>query len=277
MQDRFVMEDNHQESYKMLVKDINPLSYKDVAEDWERNSSEWYHALVAIEDLPIVLAIPDLRIYAWCRCKLVADDGSEAHYHWHGLVHFQGRKRESWRRQSRRVGVNFSSAKNTFKKIICLDHAVGVLRYMTCKDGQRVGRRDGDGLVTHPHTHYSRQPIEVDHRHERSKRCAEVRDEISTKIAESIDFSKHPNWNVNELHDSETCLCNRGKKGKEKQAAANAKRRAYYKTEAGLETKRKYREKAEVKRKILNQLAMINVSKKAELCHEKIEQLIKLL
>ena len=138
-------------------------------------------------------------------------------------------------------------------------------------------RRDGDGLVTHPHTHYSRQPIEVDHRHERSKRCAEVRDKISTKIAESIDFSKHPNWNVNELHDSETCLCNRGKKGKEKQAAANAKRRAYYKTEAGLETKRKYREKAEVKRKILNQLAMINVSKKAELCHEKIEQLIKLL
>ena len=114
------MEDNNQESYKMLVKDINPLSYKDVAEDWQRNSSEWYHALVAIEDLLIVLAIPGLKIYAWCRCKLVADDGSEAHFHWHGLVHFQDRKRESWRRQSRRVGVKFSSAKNTFKKIICL-------------------------------------------------------------------------------------------------------------------------------------------------------------
>ena len=91
------MEDNHQESYKMLVKDINPLSYKDVAEDWQRNSSEWYHALVAIEDLPIVLAIPGLKIYAWCRCKLVADDGSEAHFHWHGLVHFKDRKHESWR------------------------------------------------------------------------------------------------------------------------------------------------------------------------------------
>ena len=92
---------------------------------------------------------------------------------------------------------------------------------------------------------------------------------------EFIDFSKHLNWNVNE----ETCLCNRGKKGKEKQAAANAKRRAYYyKTEAaGLETKKKYREKAEVKRKILNQLAMLNVSKKVELCHEKIEQLVKML
>ena len=166
MQERLAMEDKHQESYKMLVKHINPLSYKDVAEDWEKTSSEWYHALVAIEDLPIVLAIPGLKIYAWCRCKLVADDGSEAHFHWHGLVHFQDRKRESWRRHSRRVGVKFSSAKNTFKKIICLDHAVGVLRYMACKDGQRVGRRDGDGLVTHPHTHYSRQPIENDHRHE---------------------------------------------------------------------------------------------------------------
>ena len=104
-----------------------------------------------------------------------------------------------------------------------------------------------------------------------------MRDEISTKIADFIDFSKHLNWNANELHDSETCLCDRGKKGKEKQAAANAKRRAYYMTEAGLETKRKYREKAEVKQKILNQLTMLNVSKKAEPCHEKIEQLIKML
>ena len=63
----------------------------------------------------------------------------------------------------------------------------------------------------------------------------------------------------------------------EKQTAANTKRRAYYKTEAGLETKRKSREKAEVKQKILNQLAMLNGSKKAELCHEKIEQLVKML
>ena len=30
-----------------------------------------------------------------------------------------------------------------------LDHAVGVLRYMACKDEQRVGRRERDGLVTY--------------------------------------------------------------------------------------------------------------------------------
>ena len=65
--------------------------------------------------------------------------------------------------------------------------------------------------------------------------------------------------------------------GKEKRAAANERRRAYYKTDAGLETKRRYREKAAVKRQILNQLSMMNVSKKAHLCHEKIENLIKML
>ena len=77
----------------------------------------------------------------------MADDGSEAHFHWHGLVHFPKRKLQSWKMQSRRAGIKFSSSKNTFKKVICLDHAVGVLRYLACKDGQRVGRRDGDVLL----------------------------------------------------------------------------------------------------------------------------------
>ena len=85
------------------------------------------------------------------------------------------------------------------------------------------------------------------------------------------------NWTNNELHDRETCLCNRGCIGKDIRAAANEKRRAYYKTDAGLETKRRYREKADVKRRILNQLSMLNVSKKAHLCHEKIENLVKML
>ena len=271
------MEGKEENSYKQLVKDMNPLSYKNVAEDWEKNPKEWYHALVAIVDLPIILAIPELKIYAWCRCKLVADDGSEAHYHWHGLVHFPNRKLQSWKMQCRRAGVKLSSSKNTFKKIICLDHAVGVLRYMACKDGQRVGRRDGDGLVTHPHTHYSRQPISPLHRHERGKACGDVRDEISLKISDFIDLNAKSNWTNEKLHDEETCLCSRGKMEKAKKAEANEKRRAYYKTDAGLETKRKYKEKAAVKRQILDHLSMLNVSKKAHLCHEKIENLIKML
>ena len=84
-------------------------------------------------------------------------------------------------------------------------------------------------------------------------------------FSQFIDLVAKSNWSNIELHDKETCLCNRGKIGKEQKAVANEKRRAYYKTEAGIETKRKYREKVDVKRKILNQLAMLNVSKKAEL------------
>ena len=267
------------EAYKNLLRDakLETRSYEDVARDWEENSSEWFHALIAIEDLPIVLAIPDLRIYAWCRCKVVADDGSEAHFHWHALVHFTKATRESWRRRATRLGVRFASRKNTFKKIKCLDHAVGVLRYLACADGQKAGRRDGDGLRTHPHTHYSRQPIEEHHRHPRGKRCAPVREEISSSIASFLDLSTKSNWQTDALHDYETCRCDRGKAGKAKLAAANEKRRAFYKTEAGIATKKKYREKADVKRRIINELQMFTVSNKAQFSKERIENLVKLL
>ena len=87
-------------------------------------------------------------------------------------------------------------------------------------------------LVTHPHTHYARQPIDPLHRHGRGKVCGNVRHEISSNISQFIDLTAKSNWYNIELHDKETCLCNRGKIGKEKRAAANEKRRAYYKTDA---------------------------------------------
>ena len=266
-------------SYAKLIQTmgLKPLTYQEVANDWSSNQNEWYHAMIAIQDLPIVLAIPNFKIYAWCRCKVVADDGSEDHFHWHGLVHFTKCKRESWRKKAKRAGIKFSSSKNTFKKIFCLDHAVGVLRYISCGDGQRVGRRDGDGLVTHPHTHYSRQPLESRHLHSRGKKCVEVRDEISNEIALLLDLSDKSGWTTVALHDDESCLCARGKIGKARKAAANEKRRNYYKTEAGIEMKKKYRERAAIKRQLINHLTMLNVSKKAKLCHETIEKLVKLL
>ena len=54
-----------------------------------------------------------------------------------------------------------------------------MLRYVACRDGQRVGRRDGDVPVTHPHPHYAWQPIVENHRHERSCKCSKIRDDIS--------------------------------------------------------------------------------------------------
>ena len=122
-----------------------------------------------------------------------------------------------------------------FKKIKCCDHVVGVLRYVVCMGNQRVTRRDGDGLVAHLHVHYARQPIDENHRHECSHSCPKIRDEISEKVAAFLDLSCKTDWTVHELHNSETCLCSRDKKGTEERAAVNEKRRAYYKTGAGLE------------------------------------------
>ena len=56
------------EMYKELLRkmDLVPLTYKEIAEDWIENEKEWYHAMIADEDLSTVMAIPTLRIYSWC-------------------------------------------------------------------------------------------------------------------------------------------------------------------------------------------------------------------
>ena len=43
----------------------------------------------------------------------------------------------------------------------------------------------------------------------------------------------------------------------------SAKRKAFYKTDAGLEVRRKYREKAETKAKLIDELLKLNFSKKS--------------
>ena len=40
----------------MSEMDMKPLTSEAVAKDWDSNPNEWYHALVAIKDLPIILA-----------------------------------------------------------------------------------------------------------------------------------------------------------------------------------------------------------------------------
>ena len=266
--------------YKQLLKSmqLEPKTYKCIVDDWDVKQEEWYHALISIEDLPIILAIPDLKIYAWCRCKVVARDNSEDHLHWHGLVHFPKIKLDSWRRQATRKGVKLSSRKNTFKKIHCLDHVVGVLRYLACDQGQIKTRRDKDGLTSLPHTHYARQPISDYHRHSRGKAaCEEVRTGISRLLAKHIDFSKKENWNWLNLHDAKTCKCANGDVGRKRLREANEKRRAFYKTAKGLAVKKAYKQKAAKKRQIINQLAELKLSKKASLQLETIQNLIKLL
>ena len=61
---------------------------------------------------------------------------------------------------------------------------------MACDQGQTKTRRDEDGIVTLPHTHYARQPISDYHRHSRGKTCEEVRSGISRLLSKHIDFRK---------------------------------------------------------------------------------------
>lgn len=198
-----------QAKFNKLKEDV-PRQYKRLVDDWLEDSTEWYHALIAYEDLPILVHIPHLQIYAWCFCKVVASDGSEAHNHWHGLVHFKNnQKLSSWRRKAKCSKRYFKSRKNTFKKITCLDHVVGVLRYISCKSGQKVGRRDQDGLVSHPHVHYKRQPIDSEHRHDvRNAQCGDVRDAISRGIAQHVNWCARLNWRETDLHNEvKTIFC----------------------------------------------------------------------
>ena len=107
------------DEYKDMIKasGLVPSSYEKVAIGWERKETEWYHALIAIEDLPVVLDIPNLNIYAWTRCKLVVDDGSEGDFHWHALVHFYESTKDEWKKRAARCGVRFSSRKKRFQEI----------------------------------------------------------------------------------------------------------------------------------------------------------------
>ena len=51
-------------AYKKIIREmqLEPLTYREIAEDWEAKPDEWYHAIIAIGDLPVVLAIPNLKI-----------------------------------------------------------------------------------------------------------------------------------------------------------------------------------------------------------------------
>ena len=65
-----------------------------------------------------------------------------------------------------------------------------------------------------------------------------------------------------------------GEIGIKKREAANEKRRAFYKTDHGIEVRRKYREKAETKAKLIDELCKLNVSKRSELSLETIKNLV---
>ena len=129
--------------YKILnANGWNPLSYKEIANSLMKNGvKQMYHAIVNEDDIQFLFSIPNLDIFWCCRCHLVAKDGSTAHEHLHALVQYQKGSHVGLKKRMQRAKGRFHS-KTTFKPIAGSDHAVGVLRYITCKDETSKNKKE---------------------------------------------------------------------------------------------------------------------------------------
>ena len=275
--------------YYLILRKLgwNPASFKDISGCLMDNGiKEMYHAILNEEDIPFFFSIPNLKIFSVCRCHLVAEDGSTAHEHLHALVQYSKGTHRAFKKKMQRAKLRFHS-KTTFKPVICPDHAVGVLRYICCEDGQTKKRRDADGLsAAKPHTHYLRSVYNPNMLHSRNGKlqggCAYWRGEIQWNIWRNLSdewLAKNVSGDGEyRLHHQETCLCENGKKGKEKKAAANKKRKEFYETEEGKTMKEFYADKARNKHKLIRELRKLKTStNQAELSKETIEKLMAML
>ena len=212
-----------------------PQSYREIADSLMKNGvKQMFHAIVNEDDIQFLFSIPNLDIFWCCRCHLVAKDGSTAHEHLHALVQYRKGTHLALKKRMQRAKQRFHF-KTTFKKILCADHAVGVLRYICCKDDKRQRRRDVDGLSYKPHTHYCRSVYNSFMLHSRNQKqdggCSYWRREITYKIWLALSDQ----WlaeNVSgdgeyKLHHQGTCHCKNGDIGKNKKAAANQKKEGF--------------------------------------------------
>ena len=168
---------------------------------------EMYHAIVHEDDIDRLFSIPNLKIFWVCRCYYLVDDKSTANKHLHALVQYQNKKtHRAFKDRLKRSNQPLHS-KTTFKKILCPDHAVGVLRYITCRDGKRTKRRNDDGLMGAPHTHYKRSVFEKHLLHQRNRKINKGCKEIRCKIMEKIWGELSDEWlEANVSEDSEYAL-----------------------------------------------------------------------
>ena len=272
--------------YTNFLQDVNfkPASYMEISESLMKNGTkEMYHALVNENDIGTLFAIPNLKIFWICRCHHVADNGSTAHEHLHALVQYQNEKTHTaFKKRLQRSGKKLNN-KTTVKKFLCPDHRIGVLRYICCRDGQRATRRDGDGLMGAPHTHYRRSVFDAALLHKRNAKqilgCADIRLGILRRIKcqltqdwKNENISGHPHY----LHHHETCLCDNGKIGKNKRQEANKKRREFYNTERGQEIRQAYKERANMRKELIAKVMDLKTgSNLAKMEKESILELLK--
>ena len=183
--------------------------------------------MVNIADIPIVLAIPYFKVFWCCRCHLVGDDKTTAHEHLHALVQFEeGHTLVAYKKRLQRSKMRLQP-KTVFKPIKCPDHAVEVLGYICCEDGQRQTRRSHDGLMGSPHTHYDRSVFSPHLLHTQGAKCCKTKDEIIKNITLHLptDWLEENGYGTENLHNYKTCLCDRGARKVELKRLTNEKRK----------------------------------------------------
>jgi hypothetical protein len=226
----------------------------------------WFHLMCSIEDFNFIWSCKDFKFHSLCRCHQVADDGSTAHEHVHAVVSSRVLL-GTWKHRLWKNKIKLH--KSTFKAIICADHLAGVIRYLCCKDGQRVGRRGVDGLVTAPHTHFERRVDVRGWLHDsRGQICAHIRDEIESKMKLKVNLP---------LHDYNSCRCARGRIGIANRVEANRKRRDFYATEEGKAVKERYKTKKMQRDVVIQELQKLGKGPQAQLKRTEIERLIRML
>ena len=240
--------------------------------------TEMYHVTANEDDVLPVLAIPNFKIFWCCRCRLVTDDGSSGDEQWHALVQFEaGYTLQGYKKRLHRAKQQLHR-KTTFKRIVCVDHVVEVLRHICCKAGQRQTKMGA------PHIHYDCSVFKNHLLHDvQGKQCVTARDEICAGLTEHLstdwltEIRCAGHSSIEDLHDFKTCLCDRGKKKIEAKKIANEKRRNFWKSDAGRAVKTKYRRKNVMIRKLLEKISKTTLNKQAVLNHGSIIELLNLL
>lgn len=224
-----------EEYYSSLsANNIVPLSPTEMAKDWESSPNEWYHLYLANSDFNLIISEPDIKCYSLCRCFFVGCNGSgrnDTESHCHALVHFKEHSSlKKFKSKLRKAGDGLNSRRTMFWKILCLDHAVDVLHYISCryveKEYTLTVRK---GYHSRNQLHASRIVYDTNWLHDKGSnphdkytRCIEMRNKMSESAAAGLtDLSRYDS--PRELHRKETCLCKRGAVGIQKEKDRMAK------------------------------------------------------
>ena len=107
-----------------------------------------------------------------------------------------------------------------FKKILCLDQAIYILRNIACQDGDYSSRRNMRIYPELPrasilnHLHYDREVFDPDLLHEGTVNCSKTHEIITKNLINHLTTE----WIIlqgyssdGNLHNAEICRCVRGK------------------------------------------------------------------